>query len=301
MASFSLAVIRHLIGAVQTVSPAAAARLGLAVFSLAPPKAPRRAKEKQVFAAAQGVMARAKREILPFEGGAALAHLFPAVTPQPQRRILVTHGWGSRIDYMTALIDALTAGGAEVVALDWPGHGGASGRFLTMIEAVKAIDAAWRRYGPFDAGVGHSFGGAAQAVAAGGVLRGLPVHRPSALVTIGSPSEMRWLFTDFGKLMRLKPQTQRAMEAIVERRAGRSLDGFSAAEMLAGADLSMLIVHAEDDKEVAAHHARAYGEAVPGADLFWANGYGHRRIVSAAPVLARIVGFVAEVEKRQAA
>ncbi len=301
MASFGIAVIRNILRGVETVSPAAAARLGLKVFSLAPPKPPRRAKEREVFAAAQAVMRRARREALPFDGGAALAHVFAPASGAAQRRILVTHGWGSRIDYMTALIGALTAAGAEVVALDWPGHGGAPGRFLTMIEAVKAIDAAWRRYGPFDAGIGHSFGGAAQAVAAGGVLSGVPAHRPAALVTIGSPSEMRWLFADFAKMMRLKPATQRAMEAIIEDRAGRSLDGFSAAAMLGESNLRMLVVHAEDDKEVAAHHARAYGEAVPGAELFWANGYGHRRIVSAAPVLARIVGFVGETGHRQAA
>ncbi len=135
----------------QIVSPKAAARLALRVFSLTPPKPPRRPKERQAFDAAQGVMALARRESLPFDGGAALAHIFPARTPTVARRVLVTHGWGSRIDYMTVLIDALTASGAEVVALDWPGHGGAPGRFLTMIEAVKAIDAAWRRYGPFDA------------------------------------------------------------------------------------------------------------------------------------------------------
>ncbi len=138
-------------------------------------------------------------------------------------------------------------------------------------------------------------------MAAGGVLSALPAHRPKALVTIGSPSGMRWLFTDFGRLMGLRPRTQRHLEDIVETRAGRSLDGFSAADMLAGLDLAMLIVHAEDDKEVAADHARGYAAALPGAELFWANGYGHRRIVSAAPVIARIVGFVADAEKQQAA
>ena len=82
------------------------------------------------------------------------------------KRILLVHGWGSRSDYLAAMIDGLMAGGAEVVALDWPGHGASPGRTLTMPAAVRAIDAAWRHFGGFDVAVGHSFGGASLACAA---------------------------------------------------------------------------------------------------------------------------------------
>jgi hypothetical protein len=55
-----------------------------------------------------------------------------------------------------------------------------------------------------------------------------------------------------------------------------------------------MIVHAEDDKEVSANHARRYAAASNAVRLHWANGFGHRRIVAARSVLDAIRGFLAE-------
>jgi pimeloyl-ACP methyl ester carboxylesterase len=63
----------------------------------------------------------------------------------------------------------------------------------------------------------------------------------------------------------------------------------------------MLVLHAEDDKEVPALHARRYAASGPNVTLEWANGFGHRRIVSAEPVIDRIVQFLAEDRERIAA
>ena len=47
--------------------------------------------------------------------------------------------------------------------------------------------------------------------------------------------------------------------------------------------------------------ARRYAAAGPNVTLEWANGFGHRRIVSAEPVIDRIVAFLAEDGQRIAA
>ena len=60
---------------------------------------------------------------------------------------------------------------------------------------------------------------------------------------------------------------------------------------------TVLVIHAEDDKEVPADHARRYGAVGPNVELHWANGLGHRRIVSAAPVIERITEFLWERRK----
>jgi hypothetical protein len=69
------------------------------------------------------------------------------------------------------------------------------------------IAAAEARFGQFDAVIGHSFGGAALMVAAAGMLPDVAAVFPQRLVLIGSPSEMHWLFTGFGKMIGLgKPR-----------------------------------------------------------------------------------------------
>jgi len=215
--------------------------------------------------------------------------------------VMLVHGWDDDNCLWGPMIEAFTQIGYAVVALDLPGHGRSPGRMLTMPMAVKAIDAAWRRFGGFDFYCGHSFGGAALACAAAGIMPAVPAHRPQRLVTIGSPSEMAWLCRDLGRLLRLSPAAQAALEAHVEHIAGTRLENFDAATAMASLRLPMLVIHAEDDKEVAADHARRYAAAGPHVTLHWANGFGHRRIVSAEPVIDRIVAFLDAGDRRAAA
>jgi alpha-beta hydrolase superfamily lysophospholipase len=175
-------------------------------------------------------MRQAQRVELSFAGGTAVAHRFVARPCEAfAGRVLVVHGWGSQAAYLSALTEGLVAAGHEVVALDLPGHGASRGRTLTLPMAVRAIDAAWQRFGGFDYFCGHSFGGASLACAASGLVPSVPAHRPRRLVTIGSPSEMSWLFKDLGRYLKLGAKAQVALEDHVERIAGAPLSAFDAA------------------------------------------------------------------------
>jgi pimeloyl-ACP methyl ester carboxylesterase len=302
MASFGMKVIRLALRSVAALSPDIAGRAAFRLFATTPGRRPRTAKERELLARSEGWMRQAERVQLAFEGGTAVAHRFAARPCQAfSGRVLVVHGWGSRAAYLSALTEGLVAAGHEVVALDLPGHGAAGGRTLTLPLAVKAIDAAWQRFGGFDYFCGHSFGGASLACAASGLVPSVPAHRPRRLVTIGSPSEMTWLFKDLGRFLKLAPKAQDALERHVERIAGAPLSAFDAANGAGRLKTPMLVIHAEDDKEVPALHARRYAAAGANVTLEWANGFGHRRIVSAEPVIDRIVGFFAEDAERAAA
>lgn len=302
MASFVIAVTRLAVKCVSAFSPEAAGRMAFRLFSVTPSRKPSSGKEKAALAAAKPVMAKAGAVTLSFAGGWIVARHFEADSDRnTPKRILLVHGWGSRSDYLAAMIEGLTADGAEVVALDWPGHGASPGRTLTMPAAVRAIDAAWRHFGGFDVAVGHSFGGASLACAAGGLVCDVPSHVAKRMVLIGAPSEMTWLFKGFGKLLHLSSKAQVALEGMVVRLSGRRIEEFDAARILGMLPVPVLVIHAEDDKEVSADHARRYAAAGPHVELHWANGLGHRRIVSAAPVIARINAFIHAEGRRAAA
>lgn len=302
MASFGLKVIRLALSGVAKISPDAAGRAAFRLFATTPGRKPRTAKERELFARSEGWMRQAQCVELSFSGGTAVAHRFVARPCEAfTGRVLVVHGWGSQTAYLSALTEGLVAAGHEVVALDLPGHGASRGRTLTLPMAVRAIDAAWERFGGFDYFCGHSFGGASLACAASGLVPSVPAHRPRRLVTIGSPSEMTWLFKDLGRYLKLDAKAQVALESHVERIAGAPLSAFDAANGAGRLNVPMLVIHAEDDKEVPAMHARRYAASGPNVTLEWANGLGHRRIVSAEPVIDRIVGFFAEDRQRIAA
>ena len=172
MASFGLKVIRLALSGVAKVSPHAAGRAAFRLFATTPGRRPRTAKEKELLARSDGWMRQAQHVELRFAGGTAVAHRFAARPCETfAGRVLVVHGWGSRAAYLSALTEGLVAAGHEVVALDLPGHGASRGRTLTLPMAVRAIDAAWQRFGGFDYFCGHSFGGEYRELVPGERLR----------------------------------------------------------------------------------------------------------------------------------
>ncbi|MBB4440618.1 MULTISPECIES: alpha/beta hydrolase [Rhizobium] len=293
MANFALNVTRLGFSALQAVSPDLAAKAAFQLFCRTPSARPKGTKSKLAHAAGAARLVGAERFALRLAGGRqAHAYRLNGGARGKRKRYLVTHGWGSSAAYMAELVSMLAATGAEVVALDFPGHGRSGGRFLHMGLAVETIAAAEARFGAFDAAIGHSFGGAALMVSAAGLLPGVAPVGGDRLVLIGAPSEMGWLFTDFGRMVGLRPAAQAALENEVHRVTGRRLEDFDAGAAAGEIGRPVLVIHAEDDKEVSSLHAKRYGAAGKSVRLFWANGFGHRRIIGAAPVLAAIAAFL---------
>lgn len=294
MPSFALKVTRSGLSSLGWLSPKLAGKAAFQLFCLTPSRQPRGAKAMAAYMEGRERLLPAEQFMLPFPGGRVMAHRFNGGAKGPRKRYLVVHGWGSSSEYMSELTVFLANTGAEVISLDLPGHGRSTGRSLHVHLAISAIAAASARFGSLDAAIGHSFGGASLALASGGFLPGIDPIDTKKLVLIGAPSAMGWLFKDFGRMMRLRPQSQKALEAEVVRVTGRALTSYDEQRGLLDPSRPVLVIHAEDDKEVSAEHARAYAAQGEHVRLVWANGFGHRRIVSAAPVFEAIDDFLSE-------
>lgn len=301
MANFAAKVTRLGFSLVEGISPTLAGKAAFRLFCRTPSAKPHGAKASAAHIAGTRKLGGAEMFELRLTGGRrAHAYRLNGGSVGMRERYLVTHGWGSSIAYMADLVATLAATGAEVIALDFPGHGRAGGRILHMGLAVHAIRAAEERFGPFDAVIGHSFGGAALMVASAGMLPDVPAVVPHKLVLIGSPSEMHWLFKGFGKMLGLGKAAQSVLEHEVHRITGRRLEDFDAGEAAGTIRRPVLVVHAEDDKEVSASHARRYAALGETVRLHWANGFGHRRIVRAVPVLEVVRDFLGDDDLKNA-
>jgi alpha-beta hydrolase superfamily lysophospholipase len=293
MTSYRVRLTGQAINLAALAAPALAGRLAFDLFSRTDPPEPATDKARALMASAQAEMAQARRFMVEVAGGTvAMHHFAPTAAPSGARYLLI-HGWGSRIDYLQALVGGLRQAGAEVVGLDLPGHGGSSGRRLTVPMGLAAIDAAWQQFGGFDAMVGHSFGGYCAAMAAAGPSDWVRPLKPQKLALVAAPVAAEPMFADFGHMLALSSRARRALDNAVEMIAGRPVEFFAADTMLARRpDLPVLVLHAEDDKEVGAAEARRYAAAGPHVRLDWMNGLGHRRIVSAPAVVERITQFL---------
>ncbi len=293
MASLIEKITRAAFRAISVTSPERAGELAFRVFTRTASIKPQSEKERTALLKAQARMAESETVRLMIPGSVVATHVF---RPEPGQatggRVLIVHGYRSRSDHMVAMADALVAKGQTVVCLDLPGHGASSGRVLHLPKAVEAIDAAWRQHGPFDAFVGHSFGGPSVMAAAAGAILHVPQRLPGRIVTIAAPSNMEDVFRWAGDLMGLGPAAQNAFERQVLRVAGRPLSEFRVDRLFHDIRVPILAIHAEDDKEVAFSNAEAIAALGPHVHLMRANGFGHRRIVSAPPVINAVAAYV---------
>lgn len=294
MASIGLKVIRGLVGVGEVVSPRLTGRAAFELFRRTPAQRSLSAGEKRAIAGASGFMAEARHHRIRASVGCVALHEFRPRQARARGVVLVIHGWRSRTEYMRALIEGYVGAGYKVVSLDLPGHGGSPGRALDMGKAVEATSLAAQWFGPFEAIVGHSFGGAVAVNAAAGTVSGFAPVQAERLVLIAAPNSMPRLFEDFGRYLDLGAKTQKAMEGQVERVTGRPLAQFVSSRQLSRLPIPVMVVHAPDDREVPASDARDMAAAGGHVRMVWADGLGHRRILSDASVVRQAVDFVAE-------
>ncbi len=209
------------------------------------------------------------------------------------RKALLVHGWNSQSRHMLALAKALNDAGIDVVLLDLPGHGASSGRYLHLGRGIEAVDAAWRHHGPFDAFVGHSFGGAVALNAALGTAMCVPARRPQSLVLIAAPNSLPALFRGFGRMVGLPAPAQAALERKVLTLLGQSLDLMIASEQLKSYERPVLVLHDMDDRDVLYADALRMARAGNHVELFTTSGLGHRRILKSGEIHAAIRDHIA--------
>ena len=295
MASFGLKVIRGVFGAAEHVAPRLGGRAAFELFCRTPNVRALSDGERRAVERAADFMTQARHHRLKTRTDCVALHEF---RPEPGREargtVLVIHGWRSRTEYMRALIEGFRDAGYKVVSLDLPGHGHSLGRHLNMVTAVDAARAAGEWFGPFAAVVGHSFGGAIAANAIAGSVKGVPPLAAQKLVLIAAPSSLPAIFHDFSRMLNVGPRSRVAMADRVRHLSGRPLSEFTGDRQLAEAPVPTLIIHAPDDREVHADHAKRYAGAGDHVRLHWAEGLGHRRILVDKGVVQSAVGFVAE-------
>ncbi|UVC11493.1 alpha/beta fold hydrolase [Rhizobium sp. TH2] len=293
MQSYLHKVAGQAINLTGVVSPRLAGRIAFSLFSSTSSPEPKNEKERKLLGLSRAAMREAELLMLPVPAGMVATHRFPPIGEPNGKTYLVVHGWGSRIDYMQGLIRGLRQTGAVVVGLDLPGHGGSTGRRLTVPIGIDAIDAAWRQYGHFDAVIGHSFGGFVAAMSASGPADWLTRHTPDRLVLIAAPVAAEHVFSNFSGAMGFTRRVHSALDSEVKRIAGQPIAFFSAGRMLESVpQLPVLVLHADEDKEVSSRAAQAYGGAGPHVKLEWLNGLGHRRIVNSPATIDAIRKFL---------
>ena len=275
-----LLALRAGLGALGAVAPLPAAAIAEHLF-LTPKRHRRPAAEFDVLARARHLLVPGEESAL---GDAPLAswewgHEGP--------RVLLVHGWEGRGAQLGGLVEPLLERGFRVVTFDAPAHGNSSGTTSSLVHFARAVERVVNAFGPFEAIITHSMGGAATAWASR--------HAPLAkrLVMIAPPIDVRDFTRQLSRTLSLSDAVRTEVEKRLEKRLGVAPSELHVGRIAPRMTTPLLVIHDEEDSDVPI----ACGEHVvaqwPRAQLIRTTGLGHRRILKDAKVIADAVRFAA--------
>lgn len=193
--------------------------------------------------------------------------------PEDGPLIVLSYGWGYNAGRWRHFVPALEIAGFHVVAYDPPGHGLNEGTFLNLAANSIIVRDLIERYGPAEAIIAHSFGGASSVLAVNNLAAEL---RPKRMVVMASFSSGVKVFSGYRHLLGLRLALYRALNEHIEAQTGTPPQGFDPAQLSARfVHTKGLLVHDPEDKVTPFFHIERYHAFWPGSVLWAVPGAGH--------------------------
>ena len=207
-----------------------------------------------------------------------------------ERKVLLLHGWRSHAFRWKRYIEAL-AEHHTVYALDAPGHGLSSGKYLNLPYYSEVIEHYISKLGGVDTVVGHSLGGFASLY----TLYRSPSVAVKKLVVMGAPGRADDFVGFFRSLLGLSDRTIELMLGYFEKKFNKGPEYFSSSAFAEALSLPGLIIHDVEDVEAPVQHAHALSKVWKEAELVITHGLGHN--LKSDDVVNRVASFAYGMER----
>jgi pimeloyl-ACP methyl ester carboxylesterase len=205
--------------------------------------------------------------------------------------IYMLHGWGGRATQWARFVEPLVRAGFTAVVLDAPGHGDSPAPRTSILHFAAALATVVESVGPARCVMGHSFGGAATALA---MRQGLATD---GAVLFAAPADPTQYFDVFLRRTGIPERLHAYIKAEVGRRYGFEWEQFSVSAPLRAAgesEVPALIVQDSADDEVDRANADRIANAWPGAEMIITHGLGHQRILRDPDIVERVVTWLSK-------
>lgn len=204
------------------------------------------------------------------------------------KKILLVHGWSGRGTQLAVIAKALVAEGYGVISFDAPAHGKAPGKISMMPFFIEAVHLLEKKYGPFEAAIGHSLGGMASLKA---VKDGMKLQK---LVIIGTANSITHITRDFARNMKLSQKVADKMKSYLDGKFKKDMDTYSGAVSARKVKVPTLVIHDEHDVDVPVNSAYEIRDSLENGRLLITENLGHRRILGNEQVIKKILEFLRE-------
>ena len=278
--SVSVAALRRSIRISAAISPTIAARIALSAFFRPGPKMAVHDRDSATDLAGH-------REYLRLHGLDVATYWWGA----GERTVLLLHGWQGRASQLAPLVRELVASGYRVVSFDAPAHGASDGHRADITDWLDVTSELSRRYGGFDAIVGHCFGGLAALAAA---RDDAAIRSVAVIAAAASPAAF---LHEFSTMFALDDATRTEFERLFYARLGETrstaVAHYDAVARPLPATTELLVAHDRKDRRMPDADALRLHEAHHGRSrLIRTTGLGHTRLISDDAVLDAVVAIV---------
>ncbi len=203
-----------------------------------------------------------------------------------KKRVLLAHGWSGRGTQLYNLADKILENRMMVISLDAPAHGSSSGKITNMLEYLETLKFIDQKYGPFQAAIGHSWGGMSLLLA---VANGL---RTKKLVSIGADDRISEVLFSFVKKFELKPIIAKKIKIFYDKKLNRNIDEFSSTRSAEKITIPTLVVHDTEDLFVPVSSAYKIRQKLKKGTILITHGLGHHKIFKDPIVIQKIINFI---------
>lgn len=193
-------------------------------------------------------------------------------------KILLSHGWRSKIVDFRKMIETLVEQGYVVEGIDMKAHGQSEGKHSALPEFRDILKNYYVKNGPFESVIGYSLGG----IAAGLVLSEItPAIQPKNLFLIAAPPYVNYFFRDIVEEVGCNEKVYARFCDLVTKHYHQEVEYFDLRSK--SPDLGHIDIHLiydEEDQMVPFEKGQELKTAMPEANFVHTRGMGHYKIIS---------------------
>ncbi len=235
-----------------------------------------------------------EREIMMYKSAVKERLKIPAINKNIQvykygyskKKVLIIHGWAGRGTQLFTISDKLLENRYMVISIDGPAHGFSEGKRTNLTEFVETVKVIQEAYGPFEAAIGHSFGGMVLLKSTAYFLK------INKLVVMGTADDVRQIIHDLAAKLKLKPAVADCVLNKLQIQFKTDLETMTSAASAKKINIPTLVIHDTTDREVPVSCAYKIRQNLNKGTLLITHGLGHQRILKDNAVQNRIIEFL---------
>ena len=204
------------------------------------------------------------------------------------KKVMLVHGWSGRGTQLFGIANKLLEMGYMVISFDGPSHDKSEGKTTNLTEFIATVKEVNNEYGPFVAGVGHSFGSMAL------LNTNAEEEIFKCLVTVGSGDYVSDIMKNFMTDLGLKKHMGYRLEKYFERKWNVKVDDFSSSIAAQKIKFPTLVVHDTCDGDVSVSCAQNIRQNLKKGSLLLTSNLGHTKILRDKKVIKQIGNFIKE-------